>query len=84
MRNHVAVHLQKGEVVTGPMRGEAEPCSFCGCSTGTCTTSILRKKINSTCPCVVTLKQAVAMRKPNFMHLNHSLGYRLGFLSDCL
>ena len=29
MRNHVAVHLQKGEVVTDPrMRGEAEPCGF--------------------------------------------------------
>ena len=54
MRNHVAVHLQKGEVVTDPrMRGEAEPCGFCGRTTGTCTTSIVRKKISSTCPCVV-------------------------------
>ena len=51
MRNHVAVHLQSGEVVVDPsMRGEAEPCGFCGCSTGTCTTSIVRKKISSACP----------------------------------
>ena len=43
------------------MCGEAEPGDFDGHSTGTCTTSIVRKKIISTCPCVVTLKQAVAM-----------------------
>ena len=64
MRNHVAVHLQKGEVVTGPrMRGEADPCGFCGRSISTCTTNIVRKKIGSTCLCVVTLKHAVAMHK---------------------
>ena len=64
MRNHVGVHLQKGEVVTDPrMSGEAEPCGSCGRSTGTCTMSIVRKKISSTCSCVVTLKQAVAVRK---------------------
>ena len=40
MRHHVAVHLQKGEVATDPrMHGEAEPCDFCGRTTGTCTTS---------------------------------------------
>ena len=64
----MAVHLQKGEVVTDPrMRGEAEPCGFCGRTTGTCTTSIVRKKISSTCPCVVPLKHAVAMRKQENM-----------------
>ena len=60
----VAVHLQKGEVVTDPrMRGETGPCVFCGRTTGTRTTSIVRKKISSTCPCVVPMKLAVAMRK---------------------
>ena len=50
MRNHVAVHLQKGELVMEPrMCGEAEPCGFCGRSTGTCTTSIVCKKISSQC-----------------------------------
>ena len=68
MRNHVVVHLQRDEVVVDPnMRGEAEPCGFCGLSTGTCTTSIVRKKISSTCPFVVTLKRAVAMRKKEKM-----------------
>ena len=68
MRNHVAVHLQKGEVVTDPrMRGEAEPCGFCGRTTGMCTTSIMRKKISSTYLCVVPLKLAVAMRKQENM-----------------
>ena len=64
MRNHVAVHLQKGEVVTDPrMHGQVEPCGFCGRTTGTCTTSIVRKKISSTCPCVVPLKHTVAIRE---------------------
>ena len=68
MRNHMAVHLQRGEVVVDPkMRGEAEPCGFCGGSTGTCTTSIVRKKISSTCPFVVMLKPIVAMRKQENM-----------------
>ena len=68
MRNHVAVHLQNGEVVTDPrMRGEAEPCGFRGRTTGLCTTSIVCKKIRSTCPCVVPLKLAVAMRKQENM-----------------
>ena len=68
MRNHVAVHLQKGEVVTDPrMRGEAEPCGFCGRTTGMCTTSIVRKKISSTGPCVAPLKLAMAMRKQENM-----------------
>ena len=60
----MAVHLQKGEVVTDPrMRGETGPCVFCGRTTCTRTTSIVRKKISSTCPCVVPMKLAVAMRK---------------------
>ena len=64
----MAVHLHKGEVVTEPrMRGEAEPCGFCGRTTGTCTTSIVRKKISSTCLCVVPLKLTVAMRKQENM-----------------
>ena len=68
MRNHVALHLQNGEVVTDPrMRGEAEPCDFCGLTTGTCTTSIVRTKISGTCPCVVPLKLTVAMRKQGNM-----------------
>ena len=68
MRNHVAVHLHKGEVVTDSrMRGEAKPCGFCGRSTSTCTTSIVRRKISSTCPCVVPLKHAVATRKQGNM-----------------
>ena len=61
-------HLQKGEVVTGPrMRGEAEPCGFFGRTTSLCTTSIVRKNISSTCPCVVPLQLAVAMRKQENM-----------------
>ena len=68
MRHHVAVHLQKGEVVTDPrMHGEAEPCGFCGRTTGTCATSIVGKKISSTCPCVVPLKLAMATRKKENM-----------------
>ena len=64
MRNHVAMHLHKGEVVTDPrVRGEAERRGFCGRSIGTCTASIAHKKISSTCPCAVTLKHAVAMSK---------------------
>ena len=64
----MAVQLQKGELVTDPrMRGEAEPCGFCRHTTGTCTTSIVRKKISSTCPCVVPLKLALAMRKQENM-----------------
>ena len=66
MRNHVALHLQKGEV-DPRMRGEAKPCGFCGHNTGTCTTSIVRQKISSTRPCVVPLKHAVAMRKQEIM-----------------
>ena len=59
-RNHVAVHLQKGEVVADPrMRGEAKPCGF--------RASIVRKKINSRCLCVVTLKHTSAMRKQENM-----------------
>ena len=64
----MAVYLQKGEVVTDPrMRVEAEPCGFCGRTTGTCTTSIVRKKISSTCLCVVPLKHTVAMRNQENM-----------------
>ena len=64
----MVVHLQRGEVVVVPrMRAEAEPCGFCGRSTGTCATSIVRKKISSTYPCVVTLKPAAAMRKQENM-----------------
>ena len=64
----MAVHLQREEVVVDPkMRGEAEPCGFCGRSTSTCTTSIVRKKINTTCPFVVTLEPAVAMCKQENM-----------------
>ena len=64
----MAVHLQKGEVVTDPrLRGEAEPCGFYGRTTGTCTISIVRKKIGSTCPFVVPLKLVVAMRKQENM-----------------
>ena len=60
----MALRLQKGEVVTDPrMHGEAEPCRFCVRSIGTCTTSIVCKKSSSTCPCVVPLKHAMAMRK---------------------
>ena len=71
MRNHVAEHLQKGEVVMDPrMRGEAKPCGFCGHTTGTCTTSIVRKKISSTCLCVVPLKLTVSMRQQENMPLN--------------
>ena len=55
MCNHVAVHLRKGEVVTGPrMCGEPGPCAFFGRNGGTCTMSIVRKKICNTCPCVVS------------------------------
>ena len=68
MRNHVAVHLQKGEVVTDPrICGEAQPCGCCGRTIGTCTTSIVRKKISSTCPCVVPLKHSVALSKQENM-----------------
>ena len=64
----MAVHLQKGEVVTDTrMRGEAGPCGFCGRTTGTCTTSIVRKIISSTCPYVVPMKLVVAMRKQENM-----------------
>ena len=64
MCNHVVVHLQKGEVVIHPrMRGEAKPCGFYGCTTGKCTTSIVHKKISSTCP----LKHTMAMRKQENM-----------------
>ena len=64
MRHHVAVHWQRGEVVTDLRpHGEAEPCGFCGRTTGTCTTSIVGKKISNTCPCVVPLKLAIATRK---------------------
>ena len=49
------------------MRGEAEPCVFCGRSTGMCTPSIVQKKISSTCPFVVVPKPAVAMRKQENM-----------------
>ena len=38
-----------------------------------CTTSIVRKKISSTCPCVVPLKLAVAMRKQENMHRECSI-----------
>ena len=62
------VHLQKVELVTDPrIRGEAERCGSCGCTTSTCTTSIVRKKIRSTCPCVIPLKLAMAMRKQENM-----------------
>ena len=55
-------------MVTDPrMRGAAEACGFCGHTTGMCTTSIVRKKINSTGPCLVPLKLAVAMHKPDNM-----------------
>ena len=68
MCNHVAMHLQKGEGVTDPRtHGAAEPCALCGRTTGTCTTSIVVKKISSTCPCEVPLKHAVAMRKQENM-----------------
>ena len=68
MRYHVAVPLQKGEVVTDPrMCGEAEPCPFCGRTTGTCTTSIVCKKISSTWLCPVPLKDVVSMRKQEEM-----------------
>ena len=44
MRNHVAVHLQKGEVVMDlKMFAEAELCGLSGCGKGTLTTSIVRK-----------------------------------------
>ena len=69
MRTHLAVHLQKGEVVKDPrMRGEAEPCGFFGRSIGTFSTSIVHKKItHSTCLCLVPLKHTVAMRKQENM-----------------
>ena len=60
----MATHLQKGQVVTDPrMRDEAIPYAFCGRCTGACRTSIVRKKCSGRCPCVVTLKQAVFIRK---------------------
>ena len=49
------------------MRGEAEPCGFCGRTKGMCTTSIVRKKSRNTCPCVVPLKLAMAMHKQENM-----------------
>ena len=68
MRNHVAMLVQRGEAVVDPgMRDEAEPCGFCERSSGAWTESILRGEISSTCPCVVTLKPAVAMRKQENM-----------------
>ena len=71
MRNHVVVHLQNRDVVTDPTtHGGAEPCGFCGRTTGTCTTSIVLKKISSTCSCVVPLKHAVAMRKQRTQRTN--------------
>ena len=55
-------------MVTDPrMRGEAEPCGICGRTTGTCPTSMVRKKISSTGPCVAPLKLARAMRKQDIM-----------------
>ena len=68
MHTHVAVHLQKREVVTDPrMRSEAKPCGLRGRTRGACTTSIVRKKSSSTCPCVVPLKLAAAMHKQENM-----------------
>ena len=40
---------------------------FVDATTGRCTTSIVGKKITSTCPCVVPLKLAMAMRKQENM-----------------
>ena len=56
----MAVHLQRGEVVVDPgMRGKAELRGFCGGSTSTCKTTIVRKKS--------TLNPAVARRKQDNM-----------------
>ena len=45
------------------MRGEVKPYRFAGCGADMCTTSIVRREISCTFPCVVTLKQGMAMCK---------------------
>ena len=64
MLDHVAEHIAKGDAVADARhRGQAEPCGFCGCSTGTCETTLNGTKVCTNCPYRYSFKYKKALEK---------------------
>ena len=64
MLDHVAEHIAKGDAVADARhRGKAEPCGFCGRSTGTCKTMLNGTKVCTNCPYRYSFKYKKALEK---------------------
>ena len=64
MFDHVAEHIAKGDtVVDARHRGKAEPCGFCGRSTGTSETTVNGTKVCTNCPYRYSFKYKKALQK---------------------
>ena len=64
MLDHVAEHIAKGDAVADARhRGKAEPCGFCGRSTGTCQTTLNGTKVSTNCPYRYSFKYKKALEK---------------------
>ena len=64
MLDHVAEHIAKGDAVADARhRGQAEPCGFCGRSTGTGETTLNGTKVCINCPYRYSFKYKKALEK---------------------
>ena len=68
MWGHVAAHIAKGDAVADAHhRGQAEPCGFCGRSTGTCETALNGTKVCTNCPYRYSFKYKKALEKKRYV-----------------
>ena len=64
MLDHLTKHLAKDDAVADAHhRGQAEPCGFCSCSTGTCETTLNWTKVCTNCPYLYSFKCKKALEK---------------------
>ena len=64
MLDHVVEHIAKGDAVADARhRGQAEPCGFCGRSTGTCETTLNGTNVCTNCPYRYSFKYKKALEK---------------------
>ena len=64
MLDHMVGHIAKGDAVADARnRGKAEPCGFCGRSTGTCETTLNGTKVSTNCPYPYSFKYKKALEK---------------------
>ena len=64
MLDHVAKHIAEGDAVADAHhRGQAEPCGFCGRSSGTCETTLNGTKVCTSCPYQYSFKYKKALEK---------------------